>query len=154
MQSTPHSFRTAAILVAASALALSACSKRDSAKAANTPAPAAAGAQAPAPQARVVSRLGDLSPFRTIASDVAGIVDKGDLPGAKARIRDLELAWDAAEAGLKPRTASDWHVVDKAIDRALEALRADKPSAADCKQALAGLIKTFDDVGTPAASAR
>jgi len=97
-------------------------------------------------QAKSASKLGDLTTFRTIATDVAGIVDKGDLSAAKSRIKDLEIAWDSAEAGLKPRASGDWHIIDRSIDRALSALRADAPSQVDCKKAVADLLVAFDSL--------
>lgn len=94
------------------------------------------------------SRLGDLSKFKTIVADTKVLADKNDLPAAKARIKDLEVTWDDAESGLKPRDAANWHILDKAIDRALAALRASKPVQADCQQSLNDLLSLFDQMAS------
>jgi hypothetical protein len=143
---TGHFF---AVLSIACLALLSACSKTtatDSAVPVVTVAPSAANQANAALQAptQTVSKLGDLTMFRLISTEVAALVDKGDIDAAKLRVKDLELAWDSAEAGLKPRAAADWHILDKKIDPVLTALRAETPSLADCKQVTAELLKTFD----------
>ena len=90
------------------------------------------------------TRLGDLTSFATIVTDVRSKVAKNDLAGGKTRIKDLEVAWDDAEAGLKPRDAGKWHQLDGQIDDALTALRAGNPSQATCSSALATLLTTLN----------
>lgn len=95
------------------------------------------------PYAMAASKLGDLTKFEKIAADVESLVEKGDLVGAKVRIKDLELNWDEAEAGIKPRAAGDWHLIDKGIDNALSALRASPPDPTECKKNLVALRELF-----------
>ncbi len=93
--------------------------------------------------------LGDLSPFSRIASDSLVLVQRGDLQGAKARIKDLETAWDKAEEKMRPMSPDDWTAVDKSIDRALAQLRAGKPDAAACEATLRSLIAKMDSFQPP-----
>lgn len=109
--------------------------------------PAKSNTQSTTTQSISSHKLWDLSAFRLIVADTLSLVEKNDLPGAKVRIKDLELAWDSAEAGLKPRSPSDWHRVDGAIDTALKTLRATTPNQAECQKFLHDLMKVMEDSG-------
>jgi len=117
----------------------------DSAPAVVTPAPG--GSAAPAVQRQQphpTTRLGNLSAFATIVTDVQAKVAKNDLAGGKTRVKDLEVAWDDAEAGLKPRDSAKWHQLDDEIDAVLTALRAGSPNQADCNASLSALTSTLN----------
>ncbi len=92
----------------------------------------------------VISRLGDLSAFKTIAVDVQAIAATGDFSAAEQRITDLETAWDDAEATLRPQSPDEWETVDRAIDDALRALRR-SPTAENVTAKLAALVVALDN---------
>lgn len=85
------------------------------------------------------SPLSDLLPLAVIVDDVSATVKKGDLAGGKARVKDLEVAWDSAEAAMQPASLTDWHTLASAIDDVLTSLRATPPSAATCTAALTAM---------------
>lgn len=89
--------------------------------------------------------LGDLSAFAAIVTVVQGIAAKGDLAGAKARIKDFEISWDQAEAGLKPMDPSHWGMIDDAADAAFTAIRAATPDPATVSETLVALQATLVD---------
>jgi hypothetical protein len=90
------------------------------------------------------TRLGNLSSFAVIVTDVKAKVANNDLAGGKARVKALEVAWDDAEAGLKPRDSVKWHQLDDQIDAVLTALRESNPTQADCASAVATLATTLN----------
>lgn len=94
-------------------------------------------------------KLGNLANFRAIVADANALLEKGDVAVARSRLKDLEISWDEAEAGLKPRAAAAWHEVDKAIDRTLTAIRATSPDIGDCKAAIKDLLAIMDRVSGP-----
>lgn len=98
-------------------------------------------------QMQVGPSLGDMAPLQAIVSDVQGLAAKGDLPGAAARITDLETAWDDDQATLQPLHPTAWGGVDGLIDTALKSLRVASPDAAAVTSALAALQAGLDNPG-------
>jgi uncharacterized membrane-anchored protein len=102
-----------------------------------TPAPSSADSSG---QAAHHYATADLAEFKTITQDTLDLVNAGDLAGAKARITDLESAWDDAEATLRPKDSEGWTAIDDAIDAALRAVRSSSPDAAKEKETLTDLL--------------
>ena len=95
------------------------------------------------------AELGDLSAYKKIAEDTLANVEKKDMVAAKARIKDLETAWDDAEGTLKPKSEAAWTLVDKAIDHALAAVRIDHPNPDDCVLKLKTVIVRMSPKSVP-----
>lgn len=104
-------------------------------------APAAAPAATPAAP---TASMGDLKPMRAITDDTLKLTQKGDMAGAKTRIKDLETAWDKARAGMRSKNQAAWESLDKLIDTSLKQLRADKPDAKSSADALNALLAQID----------
>ena len=103
---------------------------------------------APLPQlASAPNDLADMTPFKTIVTDVQASAAKGDLADAATRITDLETAWDDGEDKLRPLDEAQWGGLDGKIDAALKALRATPPQAATVTETLAALQTALDDPG-------
>ena len=98
---------------------------------------------------RDYSALGDLSEYKKIAEETLELVDKGDLGAAKTRIKDLETAWTAAEATVKPKNEQAWTSVNKAIDHALTQLRNASPDKDKCGSSLKALIAKLSPTTPP-----
>ena len=110
-----------------------------------------------AAQSNQAAILGDMSPFKTIITDVQTIAAGGDFTAAEVRITDFETAWDDAAGAMRPLDTTAWGNVDVAADAALNALRASAPAADDVTGTLATLIAELDNPamapgGTPAAT--
>lgn len=93
--------------------------------------------------AQVSTGIGDTSAFTGIITDVQAFAAKGDIEGAKTRIRDFEIAWDENAKGLRSLDPATWDTIDGAADTALKAVRASAPDAAAIQTALAELQTTL-----------
>jgi uncharacterized membrane-anchored protein len=81
--------------------------------------------------------------YRTIVRATQALVDSGDQAGARARITDLETAWDDDEGTLQPENCRAWTFVDTQIDDVLTSVRASHPDQSAEDRAMAGLLTTL-----------
>ncbi|MFD8693615.1 COG4705 family protein [Kitasatospora purpeofusca] len=104
-----------------------------------------AGATAPLTpeQATASFPAAEVAKFRTVTADTLTKLNSGDQAGAKARIADLEKAWDDDRPTLQPRNQHAWTLLDGQIDQVLKALRASKPDRATEVKALDTLLASL-----------
>jgi uncharacterized membrane-anchored protein len=109
-----------------------------------TPAPAVVqpipGESRPVQAAPPQSPLGDLSLFRGITQDTLTLLESGNQSGATARVDDLEIEWDNAQARLRAKDKTAWTDIDGKIDKVLRELRATSPHSDSEKAALTALL--------------
>lgn len=85
----------------------------------------------------------DIAHFRNVTQDTLAKVNAGDQSGARARITDLETAWDHDEDRLQAIDSSAWTALDREIDAALKSVRSSSPSVDDEKQSLTTLLNSL-----------
>ncbi len=85
----------------------------------------------------------EIAKFRAIVQATLDKVRAGDESGAKARITDLEYAWDDDESTLRPMDPNAWKVIDGQIDAALKAVRTHHPDPAAEAQSLNTLLASL-----------
>jgi uncharacterized membrane-anchored protein len=106
-------------------------------KEAGTPAPAVAVAPG---QLTAHFPPAEIAKFRAIVQATLQKVQAGDQSGAKARITDLEHAWDDDESILRPMDGAAWKTIDGQIDSALKEVRTRHPDPAAETQSLNALL--------------
>ncbi|MEC3973877.1 COG4705 family protein [Amycolatopsis sp. H20-H5] len=101
------------------------------------------GGSVPVRPAAPRSPLGDLSKFRGTTQDTLNLLQAGNQSGATAKVDDLEIDWDNAEARLRAKDKTAWTEVDGKIDKVLRELRAASPHPDSEKTALTALLGTL-----------
>jgi hypothetical protein len=70
------------------------------------------------PQPAVDARAVDdnMTPYRKLAADALNAFQAHDIPTAKKKARELEVAWDSNEKALRKKSPDVWGQIDKAMD--------------------------------------
>ena len=84
-------------------------------------------AQEPKPAASAAGAQDNMTPYRNLAADTLQAFKKAnDLPTAKKKARELEVAWDKNEKALQKKSPDLWEQIDKAMDGFIKPVMKDK----------------------------
>ena len=75
-----------------------------------------------APAAGAVAADDNMTPYRKLAADTLKAFKAQDVPTAKKKARELEVAWDTGEKALRKASPDVWGQIDKAMDAFIKPL--------------------------------
>jgi len=71
-----------------------------------------------------------MTPYRKLATDTLQAFKAHDMPTAKKKARELEVAWDDREKALKKKAPDVWGQIDKAMDAFIKPVQDKSPDPA------------------------
>jgi hypothetical protein len=82
----------------------------------------------------------NMTPYRTLAADTLKAFKAHDMPTAKKKARELEVAWDTREKALQKKSPDLWGQIDKAMDVFIKPLQGKSPDPAKVQTAYDSFI--------------
>jgi len=68
-----------------------------------------------------------MTPYRKLATDALQAFKAHDMPTAKKKARELEVAWDTQEKALRNKSPDLWGQIDKAMDAFIKPVQDKSP---------------------------
>src|SRR5436190_7570213 len=69
----------------------------------------------------------NMTPYRKLAADTLTAFKAHDMPAAKKKARELEVAWDTREKALQKKSPDLWGQIDKAMDAFIKPMQDKSP---------------------------
>jgi hypothetical protein len=82
----------------------------------------------------------NMTPYRTLAADTLTAFKAHDIPTAKKKARELEVAWDSREKALQKKSPDVWGQIDKAMDDFIKPIPGKSPDPAKVQAAYDAFI--------------
>src|ERR1700681_1250347 len=95
----------------------------------------ASSAQEPKPAAGAAEADDNVTPYRKLATDTLNAFKAHDMPTAKKKARELEVAWDTREKALEKKSPDLWGQIDKAMDAFIKPVQDKSPDPAKVQTA-------------------
>ena len=83
----------------------------------------------PKPAAGAAAADDNMTPYRKLAADALQAFKAHDMPTAKKKARELEVAWDTHEKALQKKSPDVWGQIDKAMDGFIKPVQDKSPDA-------------------------
>ena len=82
------------------------------------------------PAADALAADDTMTPYRKLATNTLQAFKAHDMPTAKKKARELEVAWDAREKALQKKSPGLWGQIDKAMDAFIKPVQGKSPDPA------------------------